>query len=1006
MAEGTRLKDLQEGFTSFKRSTESQMSTFGVELLAVRKQLDIMMQQFSSLAADLKKENTNQSNNSENKGGPQMMNHSGELLPRSVRLEFPVFDGEDPHAWLYKVKQFFTFHNTLPEHRLRLVSFHMVGKALIWFQGLDESGLLGEWEEFVNALLIRFGPCSLEDPLEQLIRLRQEGTVEEYKSEFELIANRLRRLSKMDKLSCFVSGLKDDIRLTVKMFNPTNLLTAYRLARIQEERVSLHKKPNTRPPSFHYTEPAHIKYQPPQSQSQPTTEPNHSFNKAVVPVHKISPNQMKIRREKGLCYHCDSKWHPGHRCNSPKLYLIEEVVEDSIEPLNDTGQFLDQPENKELYKGEMALQQTPEISLHAIIGSMNPKTMRVKGKIGNQWVVILIDSGSTHNFLDPAVLSRVHIPLVDEDKIRVKVANGEMVNSEGKVKGVNVSVQGSCFLVDMYVLVLTGCDMVLGVHWLQGLGPILWNFKELTMQFTVQQTVVQLKGLTGSTWIEEGHIHKCSQMESKGIILQFIEQTTKPQANQIPEHIQKLLNDYLDIFSTPKGLPPTRSHDHVINLQPGTNPISVRPYRYPYFQKDEIEKIVMELLDSGVIRPSQSPYSSPVLLVRKADGSWRLCVDYRVLNSATIKDKYHIPVVEELLDELHGAKVFSKLDLRSGYHQIRVKPEDIPKTAFRTHEGHYEFLVMPFGLTNAPSTFQSLMNQVFKLYLRKFILVFFDDILVYSQDAVAHLNHLKITFDALRQHQLFAKMSKCSFGLAEVSYLGHLIYGQGVRANPEKLKAMLDWPTPRSVKDLKGFLGLTGYYRRFIKGYGVVAAKLTELLKKEDFHSPFAIECDASREAIGAVLMQSGKPIAFFNKALKGRAVSMSTYEKEFFALVSVVQKWRHYLLGQAFVVKTDHQSLKFLLEQRVGTTMQQKWISKVLGYDFVVEFKKGRENVVADALSRQREEITATLAVISLPSWDWVEEIKTLYSGDPIVQGLWRKHQAGDLSIPYTVKN
>ena len=253
-----------------------------------------------------------------------------------------------------------------------------------------------------------------------------------------------------------------------------------------------------------------------------------------------------------------------------------------------------------------------------------------------------------------------------------------------------------------------------------------------------------------------------------------------PAHNQSPSHrrpleIEKLLNQYARVFKNPNNLPPKRPHDHRIPLQPNTEPVSVRPYWYSYYQMVEIEHMVVELLRSRLIRPSTSPFSSPVLLVKKTDGSWRFCVDYRALNNITIKDKYPIPVIDELLNELHGAKFFSKLNLRSGYHQIQMQVEDILKTAFKTHEGHYEFVVIPFGLTNAPTTFQVLMSNLFCSHLRKFILIFFDDILVYSKSWNDHLSHLQIVFYILSINQLFVKESKCQFGDTQVTYLGHII---------------------------------------------------------------------------------------------------------------------------------------------------------------------------------------------------------------------------------------
>jgi hypothetical protein len=304
----------------------------------------------------------------------------------------------------------------------------------------------------------------------------------------------------------------------------------------------------------------------------------------------------------------------------------------------------------------------------------------------------------------------------------------------------------------------------------------------------------------------------------------------------VPHDLQALLSKHQMVFSTPQGLPPSRGvHDHSIPLVPGSLPPNIRPYRHPFSQKNEIEKMVQELLNAGIIHPSTSPYSSPVVMVLKKEGSWRMCLDFRALNKLTIKDKFPIPVIDDLLDELSGTQFFTKFDLHSGYHQIRMKEADIPKMTFRTHEGHYEFLVMPFVLCNAPSTFQSLMNHVFRPFIRHFVLVFFDDILIYSKTWTDHLTHVDQVLHLLSQHQLFLKQSKCAFGASEVEYLGHLVGKDGIRVDPKNIEAMQYWLHPKTLKILRGFLGLTGYYRKFVKKYGKIAAPITALLKKNSF---------------------------------------------------------------------------------------------------------------------------------------------------------------------------
>ncbi|XP_038981135.1 uncharacterized protein K02A2.6-like [Phoenix dactylifera] len=771
MAESTRNAKLDEMMHLLKATTEAH----GKLLLDQGKILQEIIGRMSRVDARLESISAGpqfERGETSNAQSPIQSARSGDtnqsIQTRIARLEFPRFDGADPASWLYRADQFF-LHQQIPNtQKLLLASFHLEGKALQWFRWVEKAGAISNWEDFSKGLLTRFGPNQYEDPTGLLTKLRQSTSVEHYQTLFEELANRTEGLNESFMISCFVGGLREDIRLSVQMLRPRTLSDAIGLARMQEEKVNTRSRQNRLD----------------QERSSTNSPP-----KPPTPIiKKLTPVEMKERRDKGLCYNCDENFFPGHKCRQQKLYLMEGSWAEMGEPEVEAEALEDVVEKEECSKPELA------ISLHAITESRSPQTMHVKGMLGRVPVVVLIDSGSTHNFLTPRIARKAGLTIWKDTKLEVSVANGDRVHGQGKSTGVKMRIQGVPLIVDFFILELGGYEAVLGADWLQKLGPISWDFANLTMEFQLGPSKYKLNGEAEKKleFITEKDVGKNISTHNSCFLLQVQSLQITSEDRKIPLPIEELLSSYADVFQEPCGLPPSRTWDHQIPLVPGTKPMNSRPYRYPHYQKSEIEKLVGELLQQGVVRPSQSPFASPVLLVRKSDGSWRLCVDYRALNQATIKDKFHIPIIEELLDELHGAQVFSKLDLRSSYHQIRVKPEDVSKTAFRTHEGHYEFLVMPFGLTNAPSTFQGLMNEVFRPFLRRFVLVFFDDILVYSLNIMDHLFHLKTVLELLRTNKLFAKKSKCIFGSISIEYLGHIISKDGVAANPEKIQCMLD----------------------------------------------------------------------------------------------------------------------------------------------------------------------------------------------------------------------
>ncbi|GAU37353.1 hypothetical protein TSUD_395350 [Trifolium subterraneum] len=431
-----------------------------------------------------------------------------------------------------------------------------------------------------------------------------------------------------------------------------------------------------------------------------------------------------------------------------------------------------------------------------------------------------------------------------------------------------------------------------------------------------------------------------------------------------------IVREYLDVFPEEiNSLPPEREIEFSIDLVPGSQPIYVAPYRMSPLELRELKSQLEELLQKHFIRPSVSPWGAPVLLVKKKDGTMRLCIDYRQLNKVTMKNKYPLPRIDDLLDQLRGATIFSKIDLRSGYHQIRIRTSDVSKTASRTRYGHYEFLIMPFGLTNAPTVFMDYMNIIFQPYLDKFVVIFINDILIYSKDPQEHAEHLRIVLHILREKQLYAKFSKCEFWLSEVKFLGHVISQGGVSVDPSKVEAVLNWERPRTVSEVRSFLGLVGYYRRFILGFSEIALPLTRLTRKgvafvwdelcknsfnllkqkltsapvlviPDLDKKYVVYCDASNKGLGCVLMQEG-----------------------------------------AFALYSDHKSLRYLFDQKELNMRQRRWMEYLKDFDFELNYHPGKANVVADALSR-----------------------KALYASEILMHqcGLYEKFRDMNLSVTY----
>ncbi|GJY54733.1 putative reverse transcriptase domain-containing protein [Tanacetum coccineum] len=599
------------------------------------------------------------------------------------------------------------------------------------------------------------------------------------------------------------------------------------------------------------------------------------------------------------------------------------------------------------------------------------------------------------------------VPNTLDHGYNVELADGRIIWVNTVLLGCTLNFLNHPFHVDLMPVEMGTYDVIIGMDWLTKYQAVIDCAKKIVrIPFGSEILIFHGDGsrnkrgtrlnIISCTKAQKYLLQGCHVFLAHITIKETGDKSKKKQLQDVP-----IVKNFPEVFPEDlPGLPHTRQVEFHIDLVPGAAPVARAPYRLAPSEMKELADQLQELSDKGFIRPSSSPWGAPVLFVKKKDGSLRMCIDYRELNKLTVKNRYPLPRIDDLFDQLQGSSVYSKIDLRSGYHQLRVREEDISKTAFRTRYGHYEFQVMPFGLTNAPAVFMDLMNRVCKPYLDKFVIVFIDDILIYSKNKQEHEEHLKIILELLKKEELYAKFSKCEFWIPKVQFLGHVIDNKGIHVDPAKIESVKDWASPKTPTEIRQFLGLAGYYRRFIEGFSKIAKPMTKLTQKKvkfewgdkqeaafqllkqklcsapilalpEGSEDFIVYCDASIKGLGAVLMQREKVISYASRQLKIHEKNYTTHDLELGAVVFALKIWRHYLYGTKCTVFTDHKSLQHILNQKELNMRQRRWLELLSDYDCDIRYHPGKANVIADALSRKEREpplrVRALVMTISL---------------------------------------